>query len=308
MATLYITRGLPGSGKTTRALAWVSEDPARRVRVNRDDTRAMLHGQRLGTREQEDEVSAVTHAAILGRLHAGKDVVVDDTNLPAHTVRTLQQLATQAGAGFEVWDLTHVTLATCIERDRLRGLRGERSVGESAINQMFIRHLAGRPSPLPLPDETDPAPAAPPRPYVPDPDLPRAIMVDIDGTAAIRCDRSPYDETRVGEDTPNEAVRAVVSAMWNRGYRIIFCSGRTEACREATEQWLAEHILNPDWCELYMRKVGDTRKDSVVKLELFDRHIRNRYNIKFVLDDRDQVVRMWRSIGLTVFQVADGAF
>lgn len=50
------------------------------------------------------------------------------------------------------------------------------------------------------------------------------------------------------------------------------------------------------------------RKDSIAKHELFDEHIRDRYRIAFVLDDRDQVVKMWRSLGLTVFQVADGTF
>lgn len=83
-------------------------------------------------------------------------------------------------------------------------------------------------------------------------------------------------------------------------------SGRTDACRDATALWLAEHVGVP--FELFMRKAGDVRKDSVVKLELFDRHIRHRYRVLYVLDDRAQVVQAWRSIGLTVFQVAEGDF
>jgi len=57
-----------------------------------------------------------------------------------------------------------------------------------------------------------------------------------------------------------------------------------------------------------MRQAGDKRRDSIVKLELFDRHVRDYYDIAFVLDDRQQVVDAWRVIGLTVFQVAPGDF
>ena len=59
---------------------------------------------------------------------------------------------------------------------------------------------------------------------------------------------------------------------------------------------------------LFMRASGDTRKDEIVKLELFDAHVRGKYDVRLVLDDRDRVVRMWRSIGLTCLQVADGEF
>ena len=72
MSTLYITRGLPGSGKTTRARAWVTEDPAHRARVNRDDTRTMLHGGRLGTAAQEKQVTSVRDAAVTELLKRGR--------------------------------------------------------------------------------------------------------------------------------------------------------------------------------------------------------------------------------------------
>lgn len=39
MNTLTITRGLPGSGKSTWAKAWTAADPTCRARVNRDDLR-----------------------------------------------------------------------------------------------------------------------------------------------------------------------------------------------------------------------------------------------------------------------------
>ena len=57
-----------------------------------------------------------------------------------------------------------------------------------------------------------------------------------------------------------------------------------------------------------MRATGDQRRDSIVKLEIFDQEIRDRYHVIGVFDDRQQVVRMWRALGLTVFQVAEGDF
>ena len=95
---LTITIGLPGSGKSTRALAWVAEDPARRARVNRDDLRRMLHGGRLGTAEQEAAVTALQHPAVQALLELGYDVVADDTNLSTAAVHAWQRLADQAGA------------------------------------------------------------------------------------------------------------------------------------------------------------------------------------------------------------------
>ncbi len=46
----------------------------------------------------------------------------------------------------------------------------------------------------------------------------------------------------------------------------------------------------------------------MMKEKLYRQHIERKYNIKFVLDDRQQVVDMWRGWGLTVFQVDEGDF
>lgn len=60
--------------------------------------------------------------------------------------------------------------------------------------------------------------------------------------------------------------------------------------------------------QLFMRETDDKRKDHVVKLELYKKYIDGNYNVEAVFDDRQRVVDMWRDIGLTVFQVADGNF
>jgi hypothetical protein len=137
---------------------------------------------------------------------------------------------------------------------------------------------------------------------------PRAVLVDIDGTLAHRGDRSPYDWSRVGEDQPNPAVIELVQTIAAAGqHRIILMSGRDEVCRQQTEMWLDAQAVPYE--ALYMRPHKDNRKDSIVKADLYRRHIEGRYDVAWVVDDRDQVVRMWREeLGLTCLQVAEGNF
>ncbi len=60
--------------------------------------------------------------------------------------------------------------------------------------------------------------------------------------------------------------------------------------------------------EHFQRKHGDSRKDDVVKEEIFWDRIADRYNVKLAVDDRAQVVEMWRRIGVECWQVAHGDF
>lgn len=143
--------------------------------------------------------------------------------------------------------------------------------------------------------------------YRPSPDLPEAILVDIDGTVALMGLRNPYDMSSVSADTPHQAVITAIRAMHAAGHHIVFCSGRSDDARDDTVSWLAEHV-GVAYEALFMRATGDHRPDSEVKAEIFEREIRHRWRITAVFDDRNQVVRMWRSLGLTVFQVADGSF
>lgn len=300
MTTLTVYRGLPASGKTTLARAWVAEDLTRRARVNRDDFRVMCHDGTFIKGATEKQILTARDGAIRGLLRLDIDVVCDDTNLPSRVVRDLRRLAVKARAGFEVIDLTDVDIDTCLARDRAR----PRPVGDEVIVDMYQRFVKGKPHPLPIPDE----PSGPTlEPYEPKPDAPQAVLVDIDGTVALMCARSPYDETRVHEDRPNRPVIEAVRAMWLQGHDVVFTSARTEACKDATEAWLNEH-WGTGFAGLYMRAEGDMRKDAVVKAELFDRHIRDRWNVTAVFDDRRQVVDMWRDLGLTVFHVAEGDF
>lgn len=313
MATLYAIRGLQGSGKTTRALAWVSEDPVHRARVNRDELRKMVHNGFWVGQDTEKLIVRMRNEMITTALKMGNDVVSDDTNLPNRTIRDLRDLAVKSGADFVVWDMTDVPVETCIERDAQRGKDGGHCVGEDVIRTSYEKYVKGRKYPLPIIEPVTKNFAAMKfAPYVP-PGVPwgDAYIFDIDGTLCHMTSRSPYDESRVHEDVPNQPVIDVLTRLVSSGAKIIFCSGRTNECYDATRKYILEHTsLREDDFILLMRKAGDTRKDNIVKREIFEQNLRHaKINIRGVFDDRQQVVDMWRDeLGLTCFQVAPGDF
>lgn len=302
MTTLTVTRGLPGCGKSTWARAEIAAAaPGSLVRLNRDDLRSLMHDGVYGGYTTEEQVSKVQHGGAESLLRSGVSVIVDDTNLRAKYLRNLANIAWRCGADFVVKDFTDVELRVCIARDSER----EKSVGRAVIEEMHRKFLAGRALPLSIPEK--PVDAVGIR-YDADPRTPDAVMVDIDGTVALHHGvRDPYDTSRYHLDAVNRPVMGVVRALYMAGRRLVFCSGRDERFRDVTEEWLSLNLQVP-FEALHMRPAKDTRRDDVVKLELFDKHIRHNWNILCVLDDRDRVVRMWRSLGLTVLQVNDGDF
>ena len=92
-----------------------------------------------------------------------------------------------------------------------------------------------------------------------------------------------------------------------QGYKVILLSGREQLYREPTERFLLKHQIAYDL--LLMRTTNDYRKDNVIKKELFQQEIAGKYFIEFLLDDRNQVVEMWRKdLHLPCFQVNYGDF
>lgn len=138
----------------------------------------------------------------------------------------------------------------------------------------------------------------------------KAIICDLDGTLALLGQRSPYDTAKASEDTLNLPVANVIEVYDHQQLfplSLILISGREDRYREVTEKWLQNNNIT-HYDALYLRKTGDRRKDTVVKKEIYDQHIKDKYDILFVLEDRDQVVKMWRDNNLTCFQVAYGDF
>ena len=135
-----------------------------------------------------------------------------------------------------------------------------------------------------------------------------AIIVDMDGTLAHMNGRSPFDDKRSHQDMPNSPVIATINGM-RIAYpelKIIIVSGRHEESRQATVEFLQDYSIQFD--ALFMREDGDYRGDDIVKEEIYYNNIKPEYDVFYVVDDRSRVIKKWRSLNLTVFQVAEGDF
>ncbi len=342
MRTLFILRGLPASGKSSFAADLVKKECNRWVRINRDDLRGMCVGPGNNphglTRDREDLVRSFKEDLTRRALADGYDVVLDDTHLVPTTVKKLHALAKSVGDVKVIERCFNISIDECIARDSKR--TGFAHVGEKVIRDMA--RGAGLDKGRTLVDkETYYEPQNQPcEPIVQDESLPKAIMCDLDGTLAIIGNRSPYDASDCDvKDFPNWPVIRTVLAMHAHGARVIFMSGRDQKYRPETVRFIEKYcqvragvpegnrdgdtLLDVDGAfklkcipyELHMRgetapdpNKADMRKDAIIKGELFDKYVRGKFNVLFVLDDRNSVCDFWRSIGLTCFQVNYGDF
>ncbi len=304
MRKVIFLKGLPSSGKSTWAKEEVRKHPGRTKRINKDDLRAMLDSSKH-SKGNEAYVLQLRDHILLTSLDLGKNVIIDDTNFhPKHEER-IRELVSGYNEGMygneplinnkvqvEV-KFFDVSPEECIERD----LKRPNSVGAKVIWNMYNEYLKPEPEVI--------------EPMKQDQSLPHAIICDLDGCLCIHQNRSPFEYDKCDTDLVNNTVLEIVLDSFKKKREVIFLSGREDSCREKTIQWLQKNVdiiygtLLPN---LYMRKTGDNRKDCIIKKEIFDEYIKGKYYIDFALDDRNQIVKLWRSMGLTCLQVNDGDF
>ncbi|PTB97323.1 polynucleotide kinase [Marivirga lumbricoides] len=296
MQTITILRGLPASGKSTYAKNLVKANPGIYKRINRDDLREMFDGYQL-SRENEKFVKKIRDVLIREALKANQNVIVDDTNLSERNMNRIQQLADihkkETGNKVEVEVINfEIELDEAIKRDASR----ERPVGRVVIEKLHRQFYAGTRM-----DERGP------NYCIQDKTLPAAIICDLDGTLAIMNGRNPFDASSCENDLLNEPIAEIVRNYYQNGTAIIMLSGRTDNYMEETKRWLEKNEI--PYHKLLMRKKGDSRKDAIIKKEIVNAEIKNKYFVRFVLDDRNQVVDMWRNeIGYACLQVNYGDF
>lgn len=285
-----MNKGLPASGKSTNAKMLAESGY---YRVNKDDIREMLFGEHY-KRKNEKQVLWTRDAMIRTALEHNKSVVVDDTNFNPIHEKTLKKIAQEYGAQFEVNDsFLKVPVDECVRRD----LKRANPVGERVIRSMYHQYLA--------PDTNSDS-------YY-NPDLPFVIISDIDGTLAhMNGKRGPFDWHKVEVDDVDLAVAHTLDAYKELGMveKVILFSGRDEVCRAETKRWLDHYCISYD--ELHMRRSdhvdenGNQVKDTIVKKEMYEKYIKDKYNVLCIIDDRPSVCRMWRDeLGLKVMQVGD---
>ena len=236
-------------------------------------------------------------------IRQGKDIIVSDTNLRVRYIKSILKKVPDTYI-VQLKDFIE-DVNTCVERDKNRP--DNERVGESVIRDLDKRFPAATWKTL---EQIYAALQGNTSKYVPydnNPEKPKAILVDIDGTLAHHNNqRDIFDFTAIYKDAVDENVREAVIDAHQAGKTVIVMSGRSDSCRKETAQWLVDNGIPYE--HLFMRKNGDMRADWIVKDELIRKHVHNRYNVVYCLDDRNQVVDHNRDMGYRVFQVAPGNF
>ncbi|GAB3357004.1 hypothetical protein GCM10027566_20280 [Arachidicoccus ginsenosidivorans] len=298
---LLILVGAPGSGKTTFA-KYHTRMHQNWVRLSRDDFRAMQFSDQFLSDELEEALTDMMFAGIHKLLLRKLSVIADATHTKFEYIEQyIEAFGHMADISFKVFELP---LERLIENCEKRTREGGRHISKKAI----AYHMAALEELLKKYDlQFRERSRLVNKVRAQDANLPKAIICDLDGTLAIIGDRSPFDGARCEEDTLNKAVAETINFFKKNGHQVLLVSGREDAYREQTVRFLEKHQVPYD--ALWMRPTGNYSKDSYIKRDMFSTHIHNKYFVSLVLDDRDQVVEMWRKeLMLPCFQVYYGSF
>jgi len=168
------------------------------------------------------------------------------------------------------------------------------------------------------------------------------VIFDIDGTLAdiehrrhfVTGKKKDFDafNAAMKYDIPNQPIVDLLWMCESDAKQIIFCTGRMEQYREVTRNFLLDKCsyegsyhddLYADegytresieaHLDTYLMMRPDNRRhdpDKDIKQDMFNEILKtvDKSNILYAVDDRQRVVDMWRSNGITCLQVAEGNF
>jgi predicted kinase len=311
MSKLIVLVGISNSGKSTYAAELVQDNPGEYLRVNRDDIRQLLYGYtdqtineyylREDFNRMEREVTRFEDTLIYEGIEMGKTVIVDATHLQRKYIER-----------FKYWNVPTelkffpINLDNAVFRDVNRARQVGRDIMTKQSRQFnsLLDNLLEDPldfTPFKLDNNQKNLPC---------------VVFDIDGCLAHKNERNPFDWKRVGEDEVDSnmsdmagivelAHRAIQKVIPGGALVTVIATGRDEVCETETKQWLNNHEIHYD--DIHMRKRGDNRPDWVVKQEMAQK-ICEDFHIIGWFDDRLQVTRRLRAIGVKVFNVEHNNF
>lgn len=284
MPKMRILIGPPACGKSTYRKQLVEQGWSY---VNNDEIREKFPSWK--ERQVLDEVQRMAKHY----MSFNNDIVIDNTNLNPKTVARWMALGRSFNYDIDIKRFFDIPWQEAVQRDALR----PNPVGKSVIMQMYMDAEIFT-------------------------DIAREVVIfDLDGTICdishrrhyvFNADNDPNFKKDwksfyggICNDMPNPAVVEMYDLVRYSGrYDVIFMSGRGSEYRSVSEQWLEKFGLT-DYHMLIMRPYNDSRTDWIVKKELYEKYVKPYYNVKFTVDDRLQVCRMWHSIGLPIFRVGD---
>ena len=245
----------------------------------------------------------------------GKNTIVDRMGFTKQQRSRYTDLAKQHGYTTTI-KVLHESYETCLSRCLAR--EGHETIkdieaAKGALNMFFSKYERVED------DEADSVER-----YWPQSDKPMAVICDLDGTLCNIEHRLHFVQRPKGtkkdwkgffdgmdNDEPNRWCADFVRFYASK-YTIVYCSGRPDDRRRQTNEWLKKHnLLFPSYegaNYLFMRNRADHRQDNIAKEIILDFEILTRFTPYLMVDDREQVVKMWRKRGYTCLQCAEGNF
>jgi len=286
---LVVLVGPPGSGKSTLAKEYARQG---HTYINQD-----IQGQ-------------LHHELFASAVALSENIVIDRLNFSkAQRARYLDG-AKVAGYNTKIIVLHQpkaVCLQRCLDRTDHETIKDEKSA-RSALDMFFSKYER------PAADEANAVEFR-----YPEGKKPSAIIVDLDGTLCNidhRLDHVRKEGRKdwhsffegMADDTPNQWCVDIVEGLSSM-HQIVYCSGRPDSYRTQTAEWLARHNLGDfRGGHLYMRPRSDSRQDSIIKEIILDFELLTRFTPCVMIDDRQQVVDMWRRRGYVCLQCHKGDF
>ena len=296
MKKAIITVGISGSGKSTfaRELSTINlSDNIFWAEINRDNIRfnyktpdwtkyKFTKGKENGvTRKQEEMIYRADEHNV--------NVIISDTNLNPKTRNKWIEMLESLQYEVEIKEFP-LTWEEAIKRNAQR----EGGVTPTVLHRQWKQWLKY----LETKGEH--------KLYKPNWSDPLAFICDIDGTVANMKGRHPYEWDKVGQDEVRHQMLSTVQGLVDQGYTPIYLSGRDGQCWYETLTWLEYNGFPVDEKHFFMRAEGDSRKDTIIKQELFWNHIADNFNVQIAIDDRPCVVSTWYDINIPcVMAVAD---
>lgn len=292
MTEIIMCVGMQASGKSTWAKDFVKEHQDFK-RVSRDDIRHMTNGY-VFNKQNENLVTVIERGMMHEVLASGFNLVIDKMNLNEKDLEEDKAFLMRCGAlnniniEFTMKEFP-VTLDEALKRDKNR----EFPIGPKVLQATWSKYQEKLVKMLNIPK------------VVYDNNLRDAVIFDADGTLCINDGhRNAFDFSKVLNDKPNKLIIEQAHFHKNQKRTIIVVSGRDDNCQNDTEKWLVNYNVPYDM--IFMRKTGDKRKDVIIKKELYETYIKDKFNIIAIYDDRPQVIRGWRELGFFVFDVGKG--
>lgn len=289
--TAKVLIGVSGSGKSSHVRHLQTKGDQSKI-ISKDLIRKELFdynkdenfwNQYSFKEEKKLNINSVMNQQIKEASLLNENIILDNTNLSVNKNNALE--ISLKSLGYEV-EFINLNVGSDINYYMQRNANRLDCISDGAVNDQFI--LASQSG------------------YINYKVKHKIAIVDLDGTVALKGDRTFFEYNKADRDTPNNYVIQTLKALIDSKLinYIQFLSGRESYSYSVTRKWLVSQGFDMNLHRLLLRKTKDHRKDVIIKEEIYDSCIKHN-DVFAVFDDRPQVVDLWWDLKLPVFHVGD---